>query len=90
VFRGYATTATKLWFYSQVAKSGFMCFGMVVNPSGGPLFSTFGNLGVVGDLSGGSVITHGHGNFNCFRGPVVLKKKYPSQPDTANESLHSI
>ena len=55
--------------------------------SGGPLFSSFGNLGVVGDLLGGSVVTDGHGNFNCFRGPDVMKKKFPSKPDTANESL---
>ena len=54
---------------------------------GGPLFSSFGNLGVVGDLLGGSVVTDGHGNFNCFRGPDVMKKKFPSKPDTANESL---
>ena len=53
--------------------------------SGGPLFSSFGNLGVVGDLLGGSVVTDGHGNFNCFRGPDVMKKKFPSKPDTANE-----
>ena len=54
---------------------------------GGPLISSFGNLGVVGDLLGGSVVTDGHGNFNCFRGPDVMKKKFPSKPDTANESL---
>ena len=70
-----------------MAKSGFLCFGTVVNPLGGPLFSSFGNLGVVGDLLGGSVVTDGHGNFNCFRGPDVMKKKFPSKPDTANESL---
>ena len=54
---------------------------------GGPLILSFGNLGVVGDLLGGSVVTDGHGNFNCFRGPDVMKKKFPSKPDTANESL---
>ena len=41
----------------------------------------------MGDLLGGSVVTDGHGNFNCFRGPDVMKKKFPSKPDTANESL---